>query len=116
MYCFLTAHDTFFYLQLIIRKCIKQLLTCMNEFTPRTADQLPTLLQAFRKDAGLTQKEVALRLGVTQQTYSVLERNAETVGAARLLKLLGILGVELVLRKADSKPTTASNNKSDTSW
>ena len=88
----------------------------MNEFTARTADQLPSLLQAFRKEAGLTQKEVALRLGVTQQTYSSLERNAETVGAARLLKLLSILGVELVLRKAGSKPSIASSNKSDTSW
>lgn len=88
----------------------------MNEFTPRTADQLPTLLQAFRKDAGLTQKEVALRLGVTQQTYSALERNAETVGAARLLKLLSILGVELVLRKAGSKPATVSTSRSDTAW
>lgn len=71
----------------------------MAGYTVRTADQLPVLLQAFRKDAGLTQSEAALRLGVTQQTYSALERNAETVGAARLLKLLGILGVELVLSK-----------------
>lgn len=88
----------------------------MNEFTPRTAEQLPALLQAFRKEAGLTQKEVALRLGVTQQTYSALERNAETVAAARLMKLLGILGVELVLRKADTASAVASNNTSSTTW
>ncbi len=88
----------------------------MNEFTPRTADQLPSLLQAFRKEAGLTQKEVALRLGVTQQTYSALERNAETVGAARLLKLLGILGVELVLRKAGSGSAATPTGKSDAAW
>lgn len=88
----------------------------MNEFTPRTADQLPILLQAFRKDAGLTQKEVALRLGVTQQTYSALERNAETVGAARLLKLLGILGVELVLRKTGPQAPAASTPSPGTSW
>lgn len=89
----------------------------MHEFTARTADQLPTLLQAFRKEAGLTQKEIALRLGVTQQTYSALERNAETVGAARLLKLLSILGVELVLRKADAaSPVAGAKNQSDTAW
>lgn len=88
----------------------------MNEFTPRTAEQLPALLQAFRKEAGLTQKEVALRLGVTQQTYSALERNAETVGTARLLKLLGILGVELVLRKAGTASAAVSSNKSNTTW
>jgi HTH-type transcriptional regulator / antitoxin HipB len=86
-----------------------QLKTCMPAYTVRTADQLPALLQAFRKEAGLTQSEAALRLGVTQQTYSALERNAKTVGAARLLHLLGILGVELVLRKpapSDATPPT----------
>lgn len=79
----------------------------MSRFTVRTADQLPTLLQAFRKEAGLTQSEVALRLGVTQQTYSALERNADTVGAARLLKLLSILGVELILGKSSPAPASS---------
>lgn len=89
----------------------------MNEFTARTPTQLPILLQAFRKESGLTQKEVALRLGVTQQTSSALERNAETEGTARLLKLLGILGVELVLRKAGSGGTVAKSKRdSDTTW
>jgi len=74
----------------------------MSDYPLRTAEQLSVLLQAFRKESGLTQSEVALRLGVTQQTYSTLERNAETVGLGRLLKLLGILGVELVLSKPAS--------------
>jgi len=82
----------------------------MSKFTVRTADQLPTLLQAFRKEAGLTQSEAALRLGVTQQTYSALERNAEKVGAARMLKLLSILGVELVLNKPTASPKSAPAN------
>lgn len=87
----------------------------MSGYTVRTADQFPALLQAFRKEAGLTQSEAALRLGVTQQTYSALERNAETVGAARLLKLLGILGVDLVLNKPGAshqpRPADADPNK-----
>lgn len=87
----------------------------MSGYTVRTADQFPALLQAFRKEAGLTQSEAALRLGVTQQTYSALERNAETVGAARLLKLLGILGVDLVLSKPgvshQPRPAGADPNK-----
>jgi HTH-type transcriptional regulator / antitoxin HipB len=69
----------------------------MYAVSVRTAAQLPLMLQAFRKEAGLTQSEVALRLGVSQQTYSATERNADKVGAARLLKLLNILGVELTL-------------------
>lgn len=76
----------------------------MSDFVVRTPDQLPALLQAFRKQAGLTQEEAAVRLGVTQQTLSALERNAERVSAARLMKLLGLLGVELVLRKDEAAP------------
>lgn len=81
----------------------------MSDYPLRTAEQLSVLLQAFRREAGLTQSEVALRLGVTQQTYSMLERNAASVGVSRLLKLLGILGVELVLSKpADATEAPAS--------
>lgn len=90
----------------------------MNEFAVRTADQLPTLLSAFRKDAGLSQGEVAVRLGVTQQTVSMLERHAEKVSAERLLKLFGILGVELVLRKPDeaSSDHATSPNTRHPTW
>jgi HTH-type transcriptional regulator / antitoxin HipB len=81
---------------------------CMPKFTVRTAAQLPPLLQAFRKKVGLTQSEVALRLGVSQQTYSAMERNADKVGTARLLKLLNILGVELALGTPSPGPNPTS--------
>lgn len=80
----------------------------MAAFTVRTAEQLPALLQAFRKQTGLTQHEVALRLGVSQQTYSAMERNADKVGAARLLKLLAILGVELSLGQTPAPDATTA--------
>lgn len=78
----------------------------MHAFPVRSPEQLPALLQSFRKASGLTQAEVALRLGVTQQTYSALERNASKVSAERLLKLLHLLGVEWVLH-AKPQPDTA---------
>lgn len=71
----------------------------MSDFIVRTPEQLSTLLQGFRKQAELSQAEVALRMGTTQQTLSQLERNADKVSAARLMRLLSVLGVELVLRK-----------------
>lgn len=88
----------------------------MNDYPVRTPDQLPTLLQAFRKQAGLTQSETALRLGVTQQTYSALERNAEKVSTGRLLKLLNILGVELVLRPSTAQPPAAGDDSRNPAW
>lgn len=87
----------------------------MPKFALRTPEQLPTLLQAFRKETGLTQSEVALRLGVTQQTYSALERNADKVGAARLLKLLNILGVEWILSKPSRPPAPGDMDPSSDS-
>jgi HTH-type transcriptional regulator/antitoxin HipB len=89
----------------------------MPDFTVRTATQLPALLQAFRKQAGLTQNEAAIRLGVTQQTLSALERHADTMSADRLLRLLSILGVELVLRKDDSsRPDLGGGDMSKPIW
>jgi HTH-type transcriptional regulator/antitoxin HipB len=90
----------------------------MSDFVVRTPEQLPALLQAFRKQTGITQAEAAVRLGVTQQTMSALERNAEKVSAARLMKLLNILGVELVLRKdeASAVPDSASAGDSTPNW
>lgn len=90
----------------------------MSDFAVRTTEQLPTLLQAFRKASGMTQAEVALRLGVTQQTMSALERNADRVNAGRLLQLLGILGVELVLRKPDqgTAPGAVGEASAEPAW
>ena len=70
----------------------------MHDFAVRTPEQLPGLLKSLRKASGLTQAEVAARLGISQQTLSAMERRATTVGAARLMGLLNVLGVELVLR------------------
>ncbi|WP_039789243.1 helix-turn-helix domain-containing protein [Herbaspirillum huttiense] len=89
----------------------------MSEFPVRTGHQLPQLLQAYRKQSGMTQTEVARRLGVTQQNLSSLERNADKVSADRLVELLNILGVELVLRKADDTlPKSDIPPSDDASW
>ncbi|WP_288899557.1 helix-turn-helix transcriptional regulator [uncultured Delftia sp.] len=39
------------------------------------------MLQAFRKESGLSQTEVAKRMGLTQQKLSPLEKNAQNVVA-----------------------------------
>ena len=81
----------------------------MNAYVVHAAEQLPALLKAFRKQAGLTQGEAAALLGVTQQTFSALERNAQKVSADRLLHLLGILGVEMVLQGKEPTPDHESS-------
>lgn len=86
----------------------------MHQYAVRAAEQLPALLKAFRKQAGLTQGEAAIRLGVTQQTISALERNAQKVSAERLLHLLGIFGVEMVLQGRAPSPDRESSPVGET--
>jgi HTH-type transcriptional regulator/antitoxin HipB len=76
------------------------------EFAIRTPDQLTGLLQAYRKESGLTQSQVAERMGLTQQKLSHLERYAQNASAERLLALLSVLGVEMVLRRRDPAVST----------
>jgi HTH-type transcriptional regulator/antitoxin HipB len=70
----------------------------METYPVRVPQQLPSLLHAFRKQAGLSQKELGRLLGVTQQNVSDLERNAQSMSVSTLWRILTILGVELVLR------------------
>ena len=82
----------------------------MNHYACQAAEHLPALLKAFRQESGLTQARVAASLGVTQQTLSALERNAQKVSADRLLQLLGILGVEMALRRRETAPPASSGS------
>ncbi len=89
----------------------------MLAYVAHTAEQFPALLKAFRKQAGLTQGEVAALLGVTQQSFSALERNAHKASAERLLQLFGILGVEMLLRsKGQHKDEAGEPSGESPSW
>jgi len=59
----------------------------------------------------MSQTDVAKRMGLTQQKLSHLELNPQNASADRILRLLSVLGVELVLRRADagSQKTDSSN-------
>lgn len=70
----------------------------MSDFPVHTAEQLIPLFAAFRKRSGLSQAELAQRLGVGQQTVSQLERHPDKATVERLLRALAELDVELVLR------------------
>lgn len=81
------------------------------EYVLRTPDQLRPILQGFRKARQCSQAELAVRLGITQQALSALERDPGNVGIARLMQLLASLDVEIVLR---DRP--AANSKSPGHW
>ena len=64
---------------------------------------ITTRVEEIRKERGLTQTELARRLGVQQSTISLIENEERTPSAGLLLKIADELGVtidELINRKA----------------
>lgn len=88
----------------------------MKNFPLQTAEQLNPILAAFRKTAGLTQADLAVRLGVTQQTYSAAERNAANMSVAKLMAVLNALDVELVLQPKSGKARPAPSASTAAPW
>jgi len=82
-------------------------------FSVKTLKQLRPLLLGFRKAKGLTQKEVAERLGVTQQTYARLEVNPARASIERLFRVFTVLGVEIVLSSITSSVVTTTVELTD---
>jgi HTH-type transcriptional regulator/antitoxin HipB len=70
------------------------------DYPIKTLQQLRPILVGFRKQAGLSQVEVASLLGVTQQSYAKIEANPAATSVERLFKILRLLGSEIVLTQS----------------
>ena len=69
----------------------------MNTLLLHSPTQLPAHLKSLRKTRGLTQAQLARRLGIGQSRLADIERHPETVSTAQLLNVLAALGVEVIL-------------------
>lgn len=72
----------------------------MADLAITTPAQLSIYLRALRQQRGLTQREVASRMGLSQQGVSQLERNARLASFDRVIRYCRLLGVTVVLRAA----------------
>lgn len=80
----------------------------------QTPAQLPLHLKALRKSRGLTQVQLAARLGIKQARYAFIESHPETVSTAQLLDVFAALGVDILLRpRADTKAARAARSGED---
>ncbi|MBU2871700.1 helix-turn-helix transcriptional regulator [Colwellia sp. E2M01] len=64
-------------------------------YTINTLDQIKPILVGFRKSNGYSQKALAEKLGISQQSYQVLESAPQKVTIERLFKVLSMLGIKL---------------------
>lgn len=61
--------------------------------------QLGELVRAVRKEQGLTQLDVAGLAGMSNRFVIDLERGKETLQMQKVLDVLGLLGLEVVIRR-----------------
>ena len=59
-------------------------------------------LKEIRKSCGLSQQELASKLGITQQQYSRYETNTNKISLDMFLKILDICNYKIILQKKNS--------------
>ncbi len=77
------------------------------DYPLKTVSQLRPMLLGFRKKAGLTQQELAQRLGISQQSYAAFEANPAAASVDRLFHVLRLLAVDMLL-SAGATPAEAA--------
>ncbi|MBC7857863.1 MAG: helix-turn-helix transcriptional regulator [Burkholderiaceae bacterium] len=78
-----------------------------------TEKQLGQLLLGLRKSQGLTQAQLAQQAGISQARLSVLELNPGRITVERLMRLLGVLGLELVVQEKGASAEASSSAQSE---
>lgn len=66
-----------------------------------TPASLGAAIRHYRRQAGLSQAELAERVGLNRTYLSALEQGRETEQVKRILRLLKHLGVRMTLEKAN---------------
>lgn len=85
------------------------------EYKIAIAQQLTLLLKSMRKQAGLTQKEMGEKLGVSQRVFARNETHPEKVHFERILQILSELDADLIIRERSSK-SSQNNEPGEGSW
>jgi HTH-type transcriptional regulator / antitoxin HipB len=93
----LPLHDIYF-LSCISDKSRLSCLRDMTDYTIKTPHQLGSVLQGYRRERGMTQKDVGAKVGLAQNAVSQIEAAPGRVSLVRLFKLLAALDLELVVR------------------
>lgn len=80
-------------------------------YTINTLEQLKPILIAFRKSKGFSQQALAERLGMSQQSYQVLESRPHRATVERLYRVLALLEIKLQL--LDNAPSAQIDEPTD---
>lgn len=75
-----------------------------------TTLQLGRLLNSARKAKGLSQNDLAAKVGVGQSRVSHLEQHAEEMSVAQLMAWCAALGLEVSIGQRDTSATSDSSS------
>jgi transcriptional regulator with XRE-family HTH domain len=71
-----------------------------------TIEQLGSAVAALRRDAGLKQKDVAARAGISDKSLLRFERGqVAEFGSRKLLAVLAVLGMEIIFQPIGASGT-----------
>jgi HTH-type transcriptional regulator/antitoxin HipB len=70
----------------------------MDNYPIKTPQQLGSVLQGYRRERRLTQKDAGAKVGMTQKAVSKIELAPGRAGLCLIFKLLAALDLELVVR------------------
>lgn len=71
-------------------------------------DQLALHLKSLRKAAGVSQAQLAQRLGVSQSRVAAIERDPSAISVRQLMEILQLLDADLLMRpRADAVASPA---------
>jgi HTH-type transcriptional regulator/antitoxin HipB len=73
-------------------------------------EQLSQHLRSLRKAQGLSQAQLAARMGVAQSRISALEKDATSLTVEQLHRLTAALGAAVVIRLDDASRTLTSKH------
>ncbi len=77
-------------------------------FPVTSPEQLGAVLRGFRRQRGLSQTQLAARMGITQKAISLLETHPGRMGVARFFAVLAALEVHCLLADGPSRPKRAA--------
>lgn len=88
----------------------------MADYAIGNGEQLHAYLRALRKTRGLTQQDLADRLGVARPRVSKIERFPGDVTLGNLLPVLRALGVQLIIRDPNDQEKNSAIPTPHGSW
>ncbi len=88
----------------------------VDDLTLQLPSQLGPHLRALRRARKMTQRDLAVRLGVTQARVATIEANPAAVSVGQLMTILAALGVDIVLRPRSPKDATAGGSLPTVNW